>query len=149
MKPFLPSLAALAALAILAGCSSSSSSDDSVGPASDDDITQAKVFTCTSTDSDAFDNLTVSGSGANEKISVTNDQATKFSAKLDATYNPTAGNEDFKRFQWSGDDPWQDSGGSWMLVDKDLLAGKAGEARFQVRGETFETNSMKCSPKKK
>jgi hypothetical protein len=36
-----------------------------------------------------------------------------------------------------------------MLVHKDLLAGKAGEARFQVRGESFETNSMKCSPKKK
>jgi hypothetical protein len=36
-----------------------------------------------------------------------------------------------------------------MLVHKDLLAGKAGEARFQARGEGFENDSMKCSPMKK
>ena len=34
-----------------------------------------------------------------------------------------------------------------MLVHKDLLAGKAGEAKYQITGETFEDNFMKCTPK--
>lgn len=147
---------AVAAIALvsLAGCASGvTDASDDAPPAADpppaeDDLTKAKVFTCSSNDADSFDNLTITGTGSRAKVSVTDEQSTKYTASFDATYTPRSSKSDLKRFTWDKDDPWQDSGGSWMLVSADLLAGRAGVALYQVRGETFESNTMHCSPKK-
>ncbi len=139
-------------LAFAAGCGSSSaaSPDDFAAPSDENDITKtAHAFTCTSDSADSFDNIAVSGTGNATTITVKDDQGT-YTAKIDSTYpnaKTSPANKDYRRFRWTKDDPWQDSGSSLMLVHKDLLDGKAGSAKYQVTGETFENNFMKCTPK--
>jgi hypothetical protein len=143
-----------AAALLLCACSSSggSSPDDFAQPSDENDITKAVSFTCTagSDSGDFFDNAAVGGTGNGATITVKNDQGT-YTGKIDPTYpnaKTSAANKDYRRFRWEKDDPWQDSGSSIMLVHKDMLEGKAGSMKFQVTGEVFENNFMKCTPKK-
>jgi hypothetical protein len=107
-------------------------------------------FTCSSDDDSwTLTNLTVSPKG---------DQAATVVAKFDQDdknyegtqnlkYKPrTGGNTNFIKLAWTKDDPWQDTGESWLLVHKDLLAGKAGTVKFQISGEGFINYVGTCKP---
>ena len=146
---FIPSLALVLLATACSGSSASVAQGDNAVPADENDITKSHTFKCTYDGADGFDNLTVAGTGDAATISVKNDQGT-YTGKMDPSYpssRTAPENKDFRRFTWEKDDPWQDTGSSIMLVHKDVLAGKAGEAKYQVSGEGFENVTMKCTPK--
>lgn len=153
MKLSLITVFALLTFAAGCGSSGSASPDDFAQPGDENDITKkATTFTCTagSNSGDFFDGVTIKGTGNAVTITVKDDQGT-YTGKIDPTYpnaKTSAANKDYRRFRWEKDDPWQDSGSSIMLVHKDMIDGKAGSMKYQVTGETFENNFMRCSPSK-
>ena len=101
--------------------------DESTADDGESDLVKSHAFTCTNDDENAFDNLAVSGSGASTTIKVTNDTGT-YTGKIDMTYpssRTSAADANYRRFTWVKNDPWEDTGSSWMLVDTEFARGQS------------------------
>ncbi len=107
------------------------------------------TFTCEGSDPDAVTDFKIARTGTTVTV-LAKFQNTAgeefFPGNVDPTYRPTAANVEMVRIKWTRDDPWQDSGWSWLLVHKDVLDGKKGQVRFQVSGEAFENATSVCTP---
>jgi hypothetical protein len=101
-------------------------------------------FTCHSPDGDFLATLKVTTGATATFVATFDGDSTEYKATEDRAHKVEDVN--FIRAAWDKDDPWQDSGTSYLLVSKIVLEGKVGDVKYEQPAPLSPKGT--CTPKK-